>query len=90
MARKKYKTKGIGMPLFPDVRYVTDRKGAKITKRDKIIIESDENRDYRTTQEDEKKIVNVHAVAQQKETVKKFMLFVVVLVVLSIVLFTAS
>lgn len=40
MARTKFKKKGAGLPLFPEVQYVSERKGAKLSKKQKIISEA--------------------------------------------------
>lgn len=37
MARTKFKKKGSGLPLFPDVQYIPERKGAKLSKRQRLV-----------------------------------------------------
>lgn len=37
MARNKFQNKKGGMPLFPDVHYISERKGARLSKKQKLM-----------------------------------------------------
>lgn len=87
MSKKIYKSKGIGSPLFPDVRYVSDRKTKKLNRKDKALRSIEAN-----MQSNEEKVqVKTKVIKPEKsKAIEKIVALVATLLIISLALFSSK